>query len=210
MATLVYPSSFNLDSYRYNQGSSSWLKATNNTESHLYAGRTSSGTVYRAYFYVPGQTALAGAVINSITLTLPISDEYNSDGRWDIGIMTSQPTTSVAYNTSGFTRIAEDVVAAESTTLTVTIPVSTWGDVTVGKYIVIVQSQARGTSYGYKGIYCNATNGYPKITFNYTQGLVYIDNGSGWDAYEVYIDNGSSWVKYMPYIDNGSSWDLYT
>lgn len=41
------------------------------------------------------------------------------------------------------------------------------------------------------------------------QGLVYIDNGSGWDAYQVYIDNGSSWDRYIPYIDNGSSWDQY-
>lgn len=41
------------------------------------------------------------------------------------------------------------------------------------------------------------------------QGLVYIDNGSGWDAYQVYIDNGSSWDRYIPYIDNGSGWDMY-
>lgn len=41
------------------------------------------------------------------------------------------------------------------------------------------------------------------------QGLVYIDNGSSWDAYQVYIDNGSSWDRYIPYIDNGSGWDMY-
>jgi hypothetical protein len=41
-------------------------------------------------------------------------------------------------------------------------------------------------------------------------GLVYIDNGTGWDAYQVYIDNGTTWDLYVPYIDNGSSWDLYT
>lgn len=41
-------------------------------------------------------------------------------------------------------------------------------------------------------------------------GLVYIDNGSGFDAYQIYIDNGTSWDLHMPYIDNGSGWDLYT
>jgi hypothetical protein len=39
-------------------------------------------------------------------------------------------------------------------------------------------------------------------------GLVYIDNGSSFDAYMVYIDNGTSWDPYIPYIDNGSSWDI--
>lgn len=37
--------------------------------------------------------------------------------------------------------------------------------------------------------------------------VIYIDNGSGFDAYEIYIDNGSSWDLYQAYIDNGSSWD---
>ena len=41
-------------------------------------------------------------------------------------------------------------------------------------------------------------------------GLVYIDNGQGWDAYEIFIDNGVGWDKYVPYIDNGIGWDLYS
>ena len=47
-----------------------------------------------------------------------------------------------------------------------------------------------------------------QLTYEEAQGLIHIDNGSGWDAYEVYIDNGSSWDRYIPYIDNGSSWDM--
>ena len=38
-------------------------------------------------------------------------------------------------------------------------------------------------------------------------GYIYIDNGSGWDKYQVYIDNGSSWDLYVPFVDNGSGWD---
>lgn len=40
-------------------------------------------------------------------------------------------------------------------------------------------------------------------------GIVYIDNGTTFEAYYVYIDNGSGWDRYIPYIDNGSGWDLY-
>ena len=40
-------------------------------------------------------------------------------------------------------------------------------------------------------------------------GLVYIDNGTSFEAYMVYIDNGTSWDLYVPYVDNGSSWDMY-
>ena len=40
------------------------------------------------------------------------------------------------------------------------------------------------------------------------QGLIYIDNGFGWDTYQVYIDNGTGWDMYIPYIDNGSNWSI--
>ncbi len=40
------------------------------------------------------------------------------------------------------------------------------------------------------------------------KGLIYIDNGSSIDAYQVYIDNGTSWDLYAPYIDSGSAWSL--
>ena len=41
-------------------------------------------------------------------------------------------------------------------------------------------------------------------------GLVYIDNGSEFEAAQVFIDNGSDWEQYMPYIDNGTEFELYT
>lgn len=39
-------------------------------------------------------------------------------------------------------------------------------------------------------------------------GLVYVHNGTSWDAYEIYIDNGSVWDRYIPHIDNGSKWNI--
>lgn len=39
-------------------------------------------------------------------------------------------------------------------------------------------------------------------------GLVYIDNGTVIEAYQVYVDNGSTWELYAPYVDSGTGWDL--
>lgn len=46
------------------------------------------------------------------------------------------------------------------------------------------------------------------VAVDYNSGLVYIDNGSGFDAYQCYIDNGSGWDLHIPYADNGSGWDM--
>lgn len=39
-------------------------------------------------------------------------------------------------------------------------------------------------------------------------GLIYIDNGTTLEPYQVYIDNGTGWEQHIPHIDNGSSWDM--
>ncbi len=44
-------------------------------------------------------------------------------------------------------------------------------------------------------------------TVSLTAGVVYTDNGSGFDVYQCYIDNGTDWDIYIPYIDNGTGWD---
>lgn len=50
--------------------------------------------------------------------------------------------------------------------------------------------------------------GTHSVYIGYNNGIVYIDTGSGADAYQVYIDNGSSWGLCIPHIDNGSGWDM--
>ncbi len=42
------------------------------------------------------------------------------------------------------------------------------------------------------------------------QGLVYIDTGAKFEAYQVFIDNGGAWEQYAPYLDNGASWEVMT
>lgn len=76
---------------------------------------------------------------------------------------------------------------------------------------------AAGTHYLY--IYASSDSAYTtetsmlksgtinSVTYEELSAIVYIDSGSGFDAYEIYIDNGTSWDLYQAYIDNGSGWD---
>lgn len=52
-----------------------------------------------------------------------------------------------------------------------------------------------------------SSNGaYITVTYE-PKGVVYIDNGTKFEAYQIYIDNGSGWDLYTAHIDNGSGWD---
>ena len=76
-------------------------------------------------------------------------------------------------------------------------------------YIYIMP--AVGTNYNTLSTwYSRSSDTLPAtITGEETEAVIYIDNGTAWEAYQCYIDNGTSWDLYMPYIDNGSSWDMY-
>lgn len=38
-------------------------------------------------------------------------------------------------------------------------------------------------------------------------GLVYIDNGTQFEAYQMFIDSGTNWDQVIPYMDNGTEWN---
>ena len=62
----------------------------------------------------------------------------------------------------------------------------------------------------YSGTYIYKITGSDTVTLTaIPRGIVYIDNGSSLEQYQVYIDNGSSWDLYIPYIDTGSAWEQY-
>lgn len=65
------------------------------------------------------------------------------------------------------------------------------------------------SSSGFFGDYTPSRNITLYATWK-AKGLIYIDNGSSFDAYQIFVDNGTSWGQYTPYIDNGSNWDLYS
>ena len=64
-------------------------------------------------------------------------------------------------------------------------------------------------SYSFYTGYTGTISGTGTMTLtDIARGLIYIGNGSSFDAYEVYIGNGTSWDKYIPYIGNGTDWDV--
>lgn len=79
-----------------------------------------------------------------------------------------------------------------------------------GEFYVYVMP-AVGTSYNTFSTWFSRSSDTLPATFTgvTVEAVVYIDNGTSWDAYQCYIDNGTSWDLYAPYIDNGTSWDLY-
>ena len=199
MATYTFPATFSTDYYKYNLNGGSWSYGPgNNSLNNIYAGYTSNASnLYRAYIQVPGVSSLASTKVNltEIKVNLTIGSEYNSDGRWDVGLMTSVPSQTVKYNTSGFTRIATDLVAAENTTLSFTVPVTTWGDATATKYLVVVPSEARGTSYSYKGMECTSSR-HPTVVYTYsnkTYTVTFNANGGTTPTASKSVTNGSTY-----------------
>lgn len=83
----------------------------------------------------------------------------------------------------------------------VALPVSNSTEITASTTTIAITVQLYRSSDG------NSANLSGSETVELLSGLVYIGNGSSFDAYQAYIDNGSSWDRYIPYIDNGSSWD---
>ncbi len=78
-------------------------------------------------------------------------------------------------------------------------------------YLWIYPGWVNGSVWGYFRWYDNGTDRFTyDIALSGSPGLVYIDNGSKFEAYQCYIDNGSGWDLYIPYIDNGSGWDMYS
>lgn len=67
--------------------------------------------------------------------------------------------------------------------------------------------KVNGTSYP-DGVSLEVSSTITIVASSKALGLVYIFNGSSFDAYQVYIYNGSSWDLYRPYVYTGSSWEL--
>ena len=77
-----------------------------------------------------------------------------------------------------------------------------------GNSAIIIYNDDDTTTDFYSRHYLEAYQITIKVTYD-DEGVVYIDNGTTFEAYQIYIDNGTSWDLYVPYIDNGSGWDLY-
>lgn len=166
-----------------------------------YGGSTQTTGV----LYFPGLAALKTADISKVTLTITSSASGTNSSK-----------TAYFYASAHQGGIQTSLNANHKTgssigSITKTFYNNTNSDIDVTSFIKPKILLGNDTFC----IYSNSATHYMKwtkvtMTVTYTEGgLVYIDNGSGWDAYQVYIDNGSSWDRYIPYIDNGTSWDQY-
>lgn len=93
-----------------------------------------------------------------------------------------------------------------SVTFDITDIVQAWADGTSDYGVQLMSSGSSGSNIKCIADRTNASAAYITVTYE-PKGVVYIDNGSGFEAYQCYIDNGTSWDLYEPYIDNGTSWD---
>lgn len=127
----------------------------------------------------------------------------SSDANKTLYCETSSAVTDSYQITTGTVSFSNMTTTTESRTLTV----STTGLQSNQTYYLILWA------YNQTGIELREINsawGSYSITMGYNDGVVWIDNGSSFEAYQCYIDNGTSWDLCVPYIDNGSSWDAAT
>lgn len=182
MATLSYVrSGGGWDGYVNISYSVSYDPATNRTT-------ITFGESNHRYFGRSGYGSWAKTVIKVTASDNPDSEvtvNFNTEGNTTGGVKTFTGTPSPASVTiqHSWTPGEKSVVISGSTT-----------------FFVAMSSSATSQSYGY-------ANGSKTEAVGSLDHLVYIDNGSGFDAYGVYIDNGTSWDFYVPYVDNGSGWE---
>ena len=130
---------------------------------------------------------------------LRITSTWSESTNW-----TNKPSTTTTGQSAA---VAMGTGHSGSITFDVTSIVQAWADGSSQYGILLKQNGT--TASRIKCIGDETSSSPAKIAITYEpKGLVHIDNGSSFDAYEVYIDNGSSWDRYVPYIDNGSSWDI--
>lgn len=163
----------------------------------------------------------SGGVTWTVTVSYDVTPSDNLDGySINLTLKAKRNGTSTSYNEEGSSYVYYTVNGIDSNKKVVKWTAEGGKTITVGTYTTEVSSNDVDFSngipvevYWHTGItsnYCPASvtvSGAIEIPEEYA-GLIYIDNGTSFDAYLVYIDNGTEWERYIPYIDNGISWDL--
>ena len=214
----------------YYSTSASWHNNGTQAYQGFYTGTTYS-RVGVISFGTLG-TQLKGKKIESITLNVTVAAGTNNSKRtitfWSsnyqsidttktgasypktqLGVLTGNGN-GLAYSTANGDRsyvfdpntsaaVAPGLFEALATRLTA-------GDTT---FIIYNGETSLYSSYSYSQNYLSVKNVSMTITYS-EYGLVYIGNGSGFDAYTVHVHNGTGWEQYAPYIHNGTTWELHS
>lgn len=147
-------------------------------------------------------TTPTSGYITALTVTATLT---KLDGT---AISASYPVNVLISDDSSLTNIGPETAADAQFTAAGTQSVSITKRLNPGKTYYLYLYPGHST---YSAYYLYDNTGADQTVLAYTDmlsGLVYIDNGTSWDAYEVYIDDGASWAQYIPYIDDGTSWTM--
>lgn len=176
---------------------------------HAYAG-TGNG-IYYAYLLKFDIPEFIG-VSSRLTFNLCFAGSSGKTASLRYAVATSDENMNLYANTNEEVVDSYQITSGVITTSTITSGVNyqdfvihTTGITSGGTYYLYLWGYAPSTSP--ESITIQAIN-YHTVTMNFNKGLIYIDNGSGFDAYMLYIDNGTGWDQYIPYIDNGTGWDI--
>lgn len=175
-----------------------------------YASNSSSNR------YVTLYTCETDKPLSQITFSIKTAGTAATNASKFLGVYvtTTKNDTYLTSSTGGDTKLEFGSTCVDDGTLaTGTSGVAT-GTVTKsipkGTFYIYVVPYSASSNTTYSTFYSKDSTTSPvTVTGVEVQGYVYIDNGTGWDAYQCYIDNGTSWDLYIPYIDNGTSWDMY-
>ena len=127
-----------------------------------------------------------------------ITSNWSESTTWS-----SKPSTTTTGQSAA---VAMGTGHSGTVTFDVTDIVQAWADGSSQYGILLKQNGT--TASRIKCIGDRTSSSAAKLVVTYQpKGVVYIDNGTKFEAYQIYIDNGSGWDLYTAHIDNGSSWD---
>ena len=139
---------------------------------------------------------------------------YQYQPKLSYAVCTSDKNWPHYYNGAG---AGADSYCLASGSGDIKFPQPPMGAYTTQHWTLSVDGLESATSY-YLFIYSSGSLNYGfvkvdaaskhSIAVTYNDAVVYIDTGSGFEAYTAYLDDGKKWVPCIPYRDNGSSWDM--
>ena len=174
-----------------------------------YAGASSSNQyVYLLKFTTP---AFKGNS-SKITFNLAVGKQSATAGTLRYAVCTSD-ANKFSYNNT--TSAVTDSNALKSGTFsysgltsgvnTISFTVATNGLKSEQTYYLFIWGSSSTSDW--VTVYAIDSNNWHSISLEYNEGgLVYIANGSSFDAYEVWIANGSKFEQYEVYIGDGTKW----
>ena len=193
------------DSYQIKTGtwSVSSLSTTASSKTlNISTTELQSNTTY--YLYLWGSYAVTILNLSSCSATLTHIQAYKLTVSAGTGSTVTVNRTSSSYVSTG--NLANGATICPNDVLKITFGVNPGYELLT--HTVNGSTFTSGDSHTVSEAVAIASTA--KLVGTQPQGVIYIDNGTSFEAYQVYIDNGYSWNLYEPYIDNGSSWVLYS